>query len=70
MDLILIAINIPTPKLYTWDVSGSPNVPELVPPLTVKLQTNSFYDGVNTGNVTEKEDPASLAVEDQQAGHH
>ena len=70
MDKILIAINVPPPKLYASNDSSPGNVTgSTVAPLTVDTQTNGSYTGGSTGNVTDKKVPDSLAGEIQLAGH-
>jgi hypothetical protein len=70
MDKILIAINIPPPKLYASNISSSENVTgSTIPPLTVDTQTNGSFSGGSAGNVTERKVPDSLAAEIQLAGH-
>jgi len=71
MDKVLIAINIPTPKLYTSYSSSSTNATgQTVSPLTVDIHSNGSYDGIDARNVTDSKVPSSLAAEIQQAAHH
>lgn len=71
MDKILIAVNIPTPELYTSYTSDSTNAtgPTAIP-LLVEVHTNGSYGSISSQNTTERKVPASLAAEIKQAAHH